>query len=278
MKGKFIVIEGVDGAGKETQSKIIKNILNVVCDKQVHLLSFPNHLDQSSYLVKQYLEGKFPKSENLDTLSYYKQISSFYTMDRVYTIFKDDGDISYFKKLKDGDNIICDRYTTSNIIHMAANLDMNNMGIDIFSYVDWIQYMEYNIFKLPKPDLVIFLDVSISQAIKNLENRSNTNIDNINDIHEKKHHQYSVNRIKDTIINLCGWETVNCMSKENTHEMLSKEEISKRIIHVINKKFNIDLIKRFSDEECFSNMLQSTIVSDVIINKGQSYIKQKGVY
>ena len=135
--------------------------------------------------------------------------------------------------------IICDRYTTSNILHMSANLQLNNMAREIYSYVDWIQSIEYGVFKLPKPDLVIFLDVNIRQVIQNIESRSGENIKDINDIHEKKEHQYAVNRIKDTLIHLCGWERIDCMSENDKYKMLSREEITEKIIKVINSKFNI---------------------------------------
>jgi len=247
MKGKLIVIEGVDGSGKETQSKLLTNLLNSL-SVETKLLSFPNYNDYSSYLVNKYLSGEFIKNNNLDVLSYIKQISSFYSVDRVYTLFNKKSDIkSYYERLLDGLNIICDRYTTSNILHMSANLQLNDNGKDIYSYVDWIQFMEYSMFKLPKPDLVIFLDVNIRNVIQNLENRSNQNINDINDIHEKKNHQYSVNRIKYSIIPLCGWERIDCMSENNRYEMLSKEEITEKIIQVINKKFNVNYTSYIHD-------------------------------
>jgi len=239
MKGKLIVIEGVDGSGKETQSKLLTNLLNSLSFK-TELLSFPNYKDDSSYLVRKYLEGMFIRNDGFNILSYIKQTSSFYTVDRIYTIFnKKNGVKSYFEELTEGLNIICDRYTTSNILHMSANLQLNNMAREIYSYVDWIQSIEYGVFKLPKPDLVIFLDVNIRQVIQNIESRSGENIKDINDIHEKKEHQYAVNRIKDTLIHLCGWERIDCMSENDKYKMLSREEITEKIIKVINSKFNI---------------------------------------
>jgi len=247
MKGKLIVIEGVDGSGKETQSKLLTNLLNFL-SVETKLLSFPNYEDNSSYLVKKYLEGNFNKNDGLDVLSYIKQASSFYTVDRIYTLFnKKNNTKSYYEKLQEGMNIICDRYTTSNILHMSANLQLNGIVSDIFSYADWIHYIEYGVFKLPKPDLVIFLDVNIRKVIKNLENRSGENIKDINDIHEKKDHQYALNRIKETVIQLCGWERIDCMSEVNKDEMSNKEEITEKIIQVINKKFNVDYTSYIHD-------------------------------
>ena len=86
MKGKLIVIEGVDGSGKETQSKLLTNLLNSLSFK-TELLSFPNYKDDSSYLVRKYLEGMFIRNDGFNILSYIKQTSSFYTVDRIYTIF-----------------------------------------------------------------------------------------------------------------------------------------------------------------------------------------------
>ena len=59
MKGKLIVIEGLDGSGKSTQIECLKNKLN---GKNVHRIKLPDYDSESSALVKMYLRGDFGKT------------------------------------------------------------------------------------------------------------------------------------------------------------------------------------------------------------------------
>ena len=78
MKGKLIVIEGLDGSGKSTQLNILKNRL---CDEGLHVrqIKLPNYEDKSSELVKMYLGGRF--GSDPDCVNAYAA-SSFYAVDR----------------------------------------------------------------------------------------------------------------------------------------------------------------------------------------------------
>ena len=76
MKGKLIVIEGLDGSGKSTQIELLKSKLN---GKQVHQIKLPDYDSPSSTLVKMYLHGEFGKEPG-DVNAY--AASAFYAVDR----------------------------------------------------------------------------------------------------------------------------------------------------------------------------------------------------
>ncbi|MEG1993414.1 MAG: thymidylate kinase, partial [Oscillospiraceae bacterium] len=84
MSGKFIVIEGLDGSGKATQTALLFDSIDKSGEK-IKQISFPNYADPSSSLVKMYLRGDFGKNSS-DTNCY--AASSFYSVDRYASYHK----------------------------------------------------------------------------------------------------------------------------------------------------------------------------------------------
>ena len=154
MKHQLIVIEGLDGSGKATQSALLTEYLKQK-NCSVKQISFPDYHNPSSALVKMYLGGELGK--NPDDVNAYAA-SSFYAVDRVASYIN-----TWRADLDEYDYIVADRYTTSNIIHQMAKLKENERD----SYIEWLFDFEYNRLELPAPDMVIFLDVdpAISQKL-----------------------------------------------------------------------------------------------------------------
>lgn len=113
MKGKLIVIEGLDGSGKGTQTKLLYEALKEQ-GKKVRKVSFPNYESDSSALVRMYLAGDFGHDPN-DVNAY--AASSFYAVDRFAGYKADWG--SFYEA---GGIILADRYTTSNAVHQCSKL------------------------------------------------------------------------------------------------------------------------------------------------------------
>ena len=169
--GKLIVIEGLDASGKGTQTELLSKNLQA-SGIQTFVISLPNYSDRSSELVKMYLEGEMGTNPN-DVNAY--AASTFYAADR-YASFKKFWNKEYF-----GDKvIIANRYTTSNACHQMTKLPKNQWD----EYLDWLFEFEYTKLEIPKPDLVIFLDmpVDISQKLlmKRYENDASKK-----DVHER---------------------------------------------------------------------------------------------
>ncbi len=198
--GKFIVIEGLDGSGKATQTKLICEKLKKK-HKKVCQLSFPDYNEPSSALVRMYLNSEFGDSP--DDVNVYAA-SSFYAVDR-YASYK-----RFWKdKYEGGQTIVADRYTTSNAIYQLCRLDREDWD----EYIEWMEDYEYGKLELPRPDLVVYLDMQVDVSQMLIQERYNGD-DSKKDLHEKdveflkkcrEAAMYSAKKL--------GWKVVN--SSEN---------------------------------------------------------------
>ncbi len=153
-KGKFFVIEGVDGSGKATQTKLLANAL-IKQGHKVERVNFPQYGTKSAGLVENYLTGMYGASEQVGPY----RASIFYASDRYDLSFK-------IKKWVDEEKIIIsDRYTASNIGHQGGKLIKNKKAWE--KYVSWLHDLEYNIFKIPKPDYTLILKISPELSMQN---------------------------------------------------------------------------------------------------------------
>jgi dTMP kinase len=218
MSSKIIVIEGLDGSGKATQTKILEKAL-IEQGIKVTRLEFPDYSNPSSSLVKMYLGGAFgDKPEDVNAYA----ASSFYAVDRVASY------LQFWKKdYENGDVILSDRYATSNIIYQMSKLSEEDWD----SFIAWQADFEYDRLGLPKPDKVIYLDVEPEVSQKLMEKRYNGD-NSKKDLHEKnlgfllecrKSALYAAQK--------CGWTVINCCENGDIKpiEKIS-EEISEAII------------------------------------------------
>lgn len=146
---KLIIIEGLDGSGKSTQVSLLYDFLK--SQKQaVRQIKLPDYEHPSSTLVKMYLAGDFGKTAG-DVNAY--AASLFYTVDRYASYQK------YWKQdYESGMIILADRYATSNAVHQMVKLP----EVQWLDYLQWSDGLEYEKVGLPKPDLVIYLDMPIA--------------------------------------------------------------------------------------------------------------------
>ena len=171
MSGKLIVIEGLDGSGKATQAKLLYESL-LQAGQAVRQVSFPDYESESSALIKLYLAGEFGRDPS-DVNAY--AASTFFAVDR-YASFKRDWSGFY----AEGGIVIADRYTTSNAVHQGAKLPEDELP-DFFA---WLSDLEYGKMGLPRPDLVIYLDVDIQTSLARMRRREARHHTKA-DIHEK---------------------------------------------------------------------------------------------
>ncbi len=218
--GKLFAIEGVDGSGKETQTRLLYERL-VKEGKNPVKISFPDYESSSSYAVKLYLDGEFGNNAN-DVSA--KTASTFFALDR-YISYKTKWESDY----KDGRIIIADRYVTSNMIHQASKID-DVHGKD--SFLEWLCDFEYNTYELPVPDKVIFLDVPPSVGADLTKGRKNKATGSEQkDIHEKDsaHIQKSYDNAK-YVAKKYGWEIIECAPDG---KMRSIEDIGEQIYRTL---------------------------------------------
>lgn len=144
-KGIFITFEGIDGTGKSTQAKLLKRSL-IKRNYKVKFIDFPQHSTASSLCVDKYLRGEYGKPEEVGPY----RASILFAVDRYDASFK------IKKWLNRGYIIISDRYIGSNIGHQGGKIK-NKKERD--KYIKWLFDLEYNIFKIPKPDITFLLDM-----------------------------------------------------------------------------------------------------------------------
>lgn len=167
----LIVIEGLDGSGKGTQSRLLAEYLERNNIENIKI-SFPDYDSDSSALVKMYLAGDFGTDAN--AVNAYAA-SSFYAVDRFASY-----NMKWKKQYENGTLILADRYTTSNITYQLSKLEHSEW--DAFS--QWLYDFEFNKLGLPVPDAVIYLDMDPMVSQKLLTSRYSGD-DSKKDIHEK---------------------------------------------------------------------------------------------
>ena len=212
--GKLIVIEGLDGCGKSTQLELLPKRL-MERGINVKSVSFPDYESNSSALVKMYLGGEFGSRPN-DVNAY--AASSFYAVDRFASFKKNWGEF-----YNGGGTVVAGRYTTSNAVHQASKLDPENWE----SFLSWLYDFEYEKIGIPRPDMVIFLDMPTEVSQKLLGNRYSGD-DNKKDIHERDI-EY-LNHCREAALftaKFSGWEIINCAENGNARSI---ESISNDIL------------------------------------------------
>ena len=149
----LIVLEGLDGSGKGTQTKLLAESLEGRGVPLRHV-TFPDYDSPSSALVRMYLDGEFG-SEPEDVNAY--AASAFYAVDR-FASFKRDWKTDYDR----GTLILCDRYATSNLVYQMGKLPREQWG----QYLAWVEDLEYGKLGIPRPDAVLYLDMPIEISQK----------------------------------------------------------------------------------------------------------------
>jgi len=213
MSGKLIVIEGLDGSGKATQTARLAEALTAQ-GLRVRQVSFPDYESNSSALIKMYLAGDFGKEAG-DVNAY--AASNFYAVDRFASCKTNWGGF-----YNEGGIVVSDRYTTSNAIHQCCKLPREQWD----SYLEWLYDNEYNKMGIPKPDLVIYLKVGVSASQKLMTGRYNGDEDK-KDLHEKDlAYQASARVAAAYCAENAGWVTIEC---EENGEMRSIDSIHAEI-------------------------------------------------
>lgn len=151
-EGTFIVIEGTDGSGKGTQFQILADKLESE-GYDVARFDFPQYEDPSSYFVKEYLNGNYGTAEDVGPYTG----SLFYALDRYEASFK------IRKALSQGKVVLANRFTGSNMAHQGTKFadSAQRRG-----YFIWLDNLEFEMLKIPRPDKSFVLRVPAETAQK----------------------------------------------------------------------------------------------------------------
>lgn len=195
-KGKIIVLDGLDGSGKSTQLDLAYRYL---VDQGVNcrMVSFPNYETITGQLVECYLRGEIPCGGTDGAYA----ASSMYAIDR-YVSYVTDWKSFY----EAGGTIISGRYTTSNAVYQLAKVSADERE----SFLSWLFDYEYNKLGLPKPDMVLFLDMPVDVSQKLLDHRY------LGDPKKKDIHEKNVKFLEECrknamyVAERCNWDVIDC--------------------------------------------------------------------
>lgn len=196
--GKLIVIEGTDGSGKSTQFGLLTQRLERE-NRAFQKLVFPQYSEPSSALIRMYLGGEFGTSPS-DVNAY--AASAFYSVDR-YASYKKVWQEWY----QDGGLVVSDRYTTSNAVHQTSKEPPQRQQ----AFLQWLYDFEYDKLGLPRPDLVIYLDVPTDFTEKLMRRREQATHTHA-DIHEQDStYLAACRRAGKAAAEYYGWTVIQCV-------------------------------------------------------------------
>ena len=216
-KGKLIVLEGIDGSGKSAQfRRLCARLENDGIDYN-HIV-FPRYDQDSSALIRMYLAGEF--GTHPDDVNAYTA-STFFAVDR-FASYKKDWGSTY----ESGGLFLSDRYTTSNAVHQGSKLAPGELP-DFFR---WLSDLEYEKMGLPKPDLVIYLDVDIETSLARMRRREAKNHTHA-DIHEQDiEYLRRCLRTAERAADFFGWTRIPFMKDGQERDVDEKNEEIYRIL------------------------------------------------
>ena len=225
-KGKLIVIDGIDGSGKATQVGFLKKRLQKEGMK-IKTIDFPRYYDNFfGKLLGEYLAGAFGDFIQVDS----RIASVLFAADR----FESGKQIQTW--LGQGYVVIADRYATANQIHQGGKI--KNLK-ERKEFIAWLDTMEYSVFKIPRPDLVIYLDVPFEvskmwlekkvaiRKKKYLKGRKDVAEDNL--LHLKNSRESALLLEKQNK----NWEKVECCKGT---ACMSPEQVHEQVYNIVNKK------------------------------------------
>ncbi|MBN1779066.1 MAG: dTMP kinase [Candidatus Buchananbacteria bacterium] len=210
-KPKLIVIDGIDGSGKATQTKLLIEKLRL---EQIptETIDFPQY--QNNFfggMVRQYLDGKFGTPTQINP----KLASTLYAADRWESS----------QKIKDWINenklVVVDRYSTSNLIHQGAKMTEDQLD----EFIGWIDQLEFKTFQIPQPDLVIFLHVDPKTSYNLITKRGQGH-----DGHDTMEHLTVAEKRCLYMAKKLGWQTVECCQDG---QILPIEKIQEKIWAIV---------------------------------------------
>lgn len=217
----LIEFEGTDGCGKATQVDLLEKFFkekNITCTK----LSFPNYENNLADLVVRYLNGDFGDINSLDAY----QVNSFYAVNRLATIALNK------EAIKTSTHTIFDRYVGSTMLHQSALFETQD---EIDKFLDYVDKFEFEVLKLPRPDVVVFLDMPVEFSKKLADSRGKYKSNSKHDIYEEnvEHLKKAYNAGK-YVAEKYKWITIPCVKDG---KIKSIEEIHNEILTKLKLKW-----------------------------------------
>jgi dTMP kinase len=215
--GKLIVIDGADGAGKATQTKLLVDRLRAE-GQLVETMSFPNYdANVFGQLIKECLQGKRGDFAALDA----RIASTLYAADR----FESRPQLAAW--LAAGKVVILDRYVSSNMLHQGSKMVGDEAGLRDF--LAWNDRVEHEIFGMPRPDLIVYLDVPY-EVRKNLMHHDGVRGE-LDEVEKDVEYQLAAEACaQELLASLNNWQRISCVAEG---ALLGREVIHEAVYNTV---------------------------------------------
>ncbi len=225
-KGFLVVVDGADGSGKATQVSILVNRLQKE-KRRVKTIDFPRY--EHNFFGE--LIGRCLSGEYGDFLSIDPHIASvLYAADR----FESKKKIEEW--LQNGYIVVCDRYVSANQMHQGGKIHSYKKRKE---FLQWLNRMEFGIFQLPRPDLILYLDVprEVSDELLSQKKQGisqNRFVRGKKDVAESNHKHLDDSRksAMKLVQENNTWVKITCTRKK---ELLSREIIAEMVWNEVAK-------------------------------------------
>jgi dTMP kinase len=228
--GKLIAIEGIDGSGKRTQLELLEKALTAR-GLQVYPTGFPQYDSCFGKMVGQFLNGDFGDVESLDP----RLTASLYAGDRF------EAKPRLAAALEAGKIVLVDRYVGSNLAHQTARMPAAKRN----EFINWVEHLEYNIYGLPREDLVLYLRVPPTEAqalVARKSARSYTTAKQ--DILEASlRHLEEAAELYDLLARRPQWATIQCFNAAHG-AMRPPEEIAREALAAVESLLTTQVARR----------------------------------
>lgn len=228
-KGNFVVIEGTDGSGKNTQKNYLVKKLQEL-SIPVEEFSFPQYGTPTGDIIGDCYLGKgnrISKGSWFENAAHRnpKIASLYYAADRLATKDK------ILESLEQGKIVVSDRYVESNMGHQGGKI---RDPLQRKELVKWIEQLEYKFLELPRPNAVIFLYVPYRFAKEMVISRS-TNLD----AHESDEtHLKNAEECYLELASLYNWKTIVCMHDNDRRK--TPDEVHKEVFSQVKKVIQLN--------------------------------------
>jgi dTMP kinase len=221
-RGKFIAIEGIDGAGKRTQIDRLSGAFDARAVPYARY-SFPRYESSFGRLVARFLNGEFGRLDAVDA-----HLSALlYAGDR----FEARAELE--AALAAGKTVLADRYVGSNLAHQGARVGPQRRE----DFISWLKRTEYGIYGLPAEDLVIYLRLPAIEAHRLVSLKSTRHYTTLErDLQEAdlKHLEQAA-LVYDRLATEPNWITVECFDM-TAHQLQPPEEVHRGVMAAVEAR------------------------------------------
>jgi dTMP kinase len=230
VRGKFIVLEGIDGSGKRTQLDMLARAF-VSRGVSTAQIGFPSYEGFFGKMAGQFLNGEFGALDSVD--AHFSAL--LYAGDRF------ESKPVMEAVLSAGKTLLADRYIGSNLAHQGSRVPPEKRE----EFLAWLKRLEYEIYNLPAEDLVLYLRVPVAEAQRLVGQKAARDYTKLrHDIQEADiKHLEAASQVYDDLARQPNWAQIECFDKQR-QSLRSPESVHEEIVATIASRLSPSLESR----------------------------------